>query len=380
MDRDEGNHARVFYYFLKGNENHVFRLDKLDGKLYTNKSFDREETDEYDLFILANNEPDFYLSPEERDKYDEEEIKHDSSIAKVKVTVNDANDNVPVFEQSAYYTAVNAMASINDFVANVTAFDSDLGSNGSLTYYIKASNLYKFGTNKSSGSIIPSPFNISERGEIFTATYLAENNQHRFVIDVIARENAFPEREAYTKVFVWIFEPEQLIRVILSRPSEEVTHERDEIIAELSNATQNLVIIDEIRYHTDDNGYKNEDWADMYILVVDPATQTILPVPAVLKIIDSKYDFLKDYYAGFAIENVLPAFVTEKDESFDPALAALIALLIVLFVGVITFIIVCCCLRQWVISPTDLKKKDALIKKAIIDDLNTTENPLWIEQ
>lgn len=30
--------------------------------------------------------------------------------------------------------------------------------------------------------------------------------------------------------------------------------------------------------------------------------------------------------------------------------------------------------------PSDLKKKDALIKKAIIDDLNTTENPLWIEQ
>ncbi|XP_063930740.1 cadherin-87A isoform X2 [Zophobas morio] len=380
LDRDEGTHAKVYYYFLKGNENGDFRLDKLDGYLYTNKAFDREDRDDYSLYILANNDPDFYLSPEDKDKLNEDEVIHDSSIAKVKVTVNDVNDNIPIFEQSVYNTAVNAMANINDFVTNVTAFDPDLGPNGSLTYYIKASNLYKYGSNKSSGSIIPSPFNITERGEISTATYLAENNQHRFVIDIIARENAFPEREAYTQVHVWIFEPEQLIRVILSRPSDEVTRERDEIIAELSNATESLVIIDEIRYHTDDNGYKNEDWSDMYILVVDPLTQTILPVPDVLKIIDSKYDFLKDYYAGFAIENVLPAFVMEKDESFDPALAALIALLIVLFVGVITFIIVCCCLRHWVISPSDLKKKDALIKKAIIDDLNTTENPLWIEQ
>lgn len=118
----------------------------------------------------------------------------------------------------------------------------------------------------------------------------------------------------------------------------------------------------------------------MYILVVNQMTQTILPVPDVLKIIDSKYDFLKDYYAGFAIENVVPAFAVEKVESFNTALAALVALLLVLFVGVITFIVVCCCLKHWVISPTDLKKKDALIKKAIIDDLNTTENPLWIEQ
>lgn len=120
--------------------------------------------------------------------------------------------------------------------------------------------------------------------------------------------------------------------------------------------------------------------SDMYILVVDLKTKTILPVPEVLKVIDTKYDFLKDYYAGFAIENVLPAFIAEKEEPFDPALAALIALLIVLFVGIITFIVVCCCLRHWVITPANLKKKDALIKKAIIDDLNTTENPLWIEQ
>lgn len=117
----------------------------------------------------------------------------------------------------------------------------------------------------------------------------------------------------------------------------------------------------------------------MYILVVDPRTHSIIPVPEVLKTIDSKYDFLKDYYAGFAIENVVPAFATEKDDAFDPALAALIALLIVLIVGIITFTVVCCCLRHWTIAP-NLKKKDALIKKAIIDDLNTTENPLWIEQ
>lgn len=113
---------------------------------------------------------------------------------------------------------------------------------------------------------------------------------------------------------------------------------------------------------------------------MNPKTQTILPVPEVLKTIDSKYDFLKDYYAGFAIENVVPAFITEKAETLDPALVALVALLVVIFIGIITFIIICCCLRRWVISPTDLKKKDVLIKKAIIDDLNTTENPLWIEQ
>ncbi|XP_076275389.1 cadherin 87A isoform X2 [Rhynchophorus ferrugineus] len=381
LDRDEGKHAAVYYYILMGNEDRSFTLNKATGNLYAAKSFDRETKDEYNLVIIANNDPDYYVTEDEIAEMEKQGMLSDKSIARAIITVTDLNDNEPYFKKTVYYAAVNAMASVNHFVANVTAFDPDYGINGSLTYYIKASNLFKYHSNKSSGSIIPSPFNISQKGEIYTATYLAENNQHRFVVDVIAREDGFPEREAYAQVYVWVFEPEQLIRVIMSRPQEEVNKEKAEVIAELSNATQSLIIIDEIRFHIGDGGRKNEEWTDMYILAVDPKTHTILPVPDVLKVIDSKYDFLKDYYTGFAIENVVPAFVQERDESFNPMLAAFIALFIVIFVGIVSFIIVCCCLRHWVISPTDdLKKKDALIKKAIIDDLNTTENPLWIEQ
>jgi hypothetical protein len=43
----------------------------------------------------------------------------------------------------------------------------------------------------------------------------------------------------------------------------------------------------------------------MYLHVVDGPSQTIASIPDVLKVIDAKYDFLKDYYAGFAIENVV---------------------------------------------------------------------------
>lgn len=43
----------------------------------------------------------------------------------------------------------------------------------------------------------------------------------------------------------------------------------------------------------------------MYLHVVNPKTQTILSVPSVLKVIDEQYDFLKDCYTGFAIENVI---------------------------------------------------------------------------
>lgn len=180
-------------------------MDKSDGSIYTNKSFDREERNEYNIYILANNEPDFYLTGEERSKMTEDEISHDSSIAKVKIIINDLNDNPPKFERNVYYAAVNAMANVNDFVENVTAYDPDLGVNGTIMYYIRSSNLYKYGSDTSFGSIIPSPFNITQNGQLTTSTYLAENNQHRFIVDVIAREIAFPEREDVAKVHVSSF-------------------------------------------------------------------------------------------------------------------------------------------------------------------------------
>lgn len=376
-DKDEGRHARVYYYIEAGNEDGAFYIDKSDGTIYTNKSFDRETRDTYVLTILGANDPDLYVSSQSVGSIGNPEHGH----VNVTVHILDENDSSPVFERTDYYAGINSMANINEFVAKVTASDLDLGDNGTLHYYVAGAYLYKYGSLKPSGSIIPSPFNVTQDGKLVTSGYMAEYNQDRFSVEIVAKETAPPERYAMTRVHVWVFEPSQLIRVILSRPPEEVNRARDEIIGELSNATQSRVVVDDIRYHVDASGHIRREWCDMYLHVVDSKTQTITPIPQVLRIIDAKYDFLKDYYAGFAIENVVPAYAGIQEEPFDPALAALIALLVVLLVGAVTVTVVCCCLRHWVITvPNDIRKKDGLIKKQIIDDLNTTENPLWIEQ
>ncbi|KYN32871.1 Cadherin-87A, partial [Trachymyrmex septentrionalis] len=378
-DKDEGRHAKVYYYIEAGNEGYAFYMDKSDGSIYANKSFDRETRDKYVLSILASNDPDLYINPAQSGR----PLTHNPEHGHVNVTITvlDENDNPPIFERNDYYAGVNSMANINDFVTKVTASDLDVGDNGTLHYYVASANLYKYGSEKPSGSIVPSPFNVTQDGKLVTSGYMAEYNQDRFIVEVIAKETAIPERYAMTRVHVWVFEPSQLIRVILSRPPEEVNSERDEIVSELSNATQSRVVVDDIRYHVDASGHIRREWCDMYLHVVEPKTQTIAPIPHVLKVIDAKYDFLKHYYAGFAIENVVPAYAGIQEEPFDPALAALIALLVVLLVGAVTVTVVCCCLRHWVITvPNDIRKKDGLIKKQIIDELNTTENPLWIEQ
>lgn len=222
---------------------------------------------------------------------------------------------------------------------------------------------------------------IAKDGRLTTATYMGEYDQDRFELTIIAKEVEHPERESETKVIIWIFRPDQLVRVIFSRPPAEVFQEKEEIIAELRNATQKRIVVDEIRYHVNNMGRIRMDWCDLFFHTIDPATNAIVPVDDVLKMIDSNYDYLKDYYAGSAIENVVPAHSTYVEEEFDLALAGLMALLIVLFIGAISFMVLCCCLKNWNITiPAQTRRKEALIKKQFIDELSTTENPLWIEQ
>jgi len=72
-----------------------------------------------------------------------------------------------------------------------------------------------------------------------------------------------------------VYEDHQLIRVVLSRPPEEVHRESRDISGELGNATNSLVVIDDVRYHVDSQKHLHRDWTDMYLHVVNKDTQVI---------------------------------------------------------------------------------------------------------
>jgi hypothetical protein len=104
--------------------------------------------------------------------------------------------------KNTYFAGINFMANINELVTKVTAFDLDLDDNGMLHYYVASANLYKYGSQKSSGSIVPSPFNLTQDGKLITSGYMVEYNQDRFIVDIVAKEITSPERFAVSKIHV----------------------------------------------------------------------------------------------------------------------------------------------------------------------------------
>uniref|UniRef100_A0A674PRB3 FAT atypical cadherin 3a n=1 Tax=Takifugu rubripes TaxID=31033 RepID=A0A674PRB3_TAKRU len=72
---------------------------------------------------------------------------------KVKVVVQDANDNTPTFHQSSYEILVNESVPVGTSVLTVSAQDGDTGENGYITYSISSLQSLPFKINQFSGVI-----------------------------------------------------------------------------------------------------------------------------------------------------------------------------------------------------------------------------------
>ncbi|XP_045535482.1 cadherin-87A [Papilio machaon] len=377
IDKDSGDNGKVYYHILEGNREGAFILDRTQGILRANTSFDREKQDEYTMTIYASNNPILEHAAAILNSIDNSTDSQDGSVATVGVTILDENDNEPKFGQEVYYAGIKQTARINEPIISVAAVDPDLRENGTVLYVVAASHLYKFGAAHSSGSVVPSPFNITQDGVLMTAAFMSEYNQDRFVLDVMAQELAPPHRRATAKVYLWIIERSSLIRLVVSRSCAASAGGVRERLQAAGGALlvpgRRLPLVQADRLH--------DDWCEIHLHAVDPATYEVLPVERVLQAIDGKYDQLKDVYQEFGVETLVAASAAAQPDTFDPALAALIALLIVLFTGIVTFVVVCACLKHWVIPPPSLQssKGDSLARRRILEELSTTENPLWLE-
>ncbi|XP_076332831.1 LOW QUALITY PROTEIN: protein dachsous-like [Tachypleus tridentatus] len=126
-DRDLGIFNTQRYEIISGNINNAFRLsshrekdDVLYLDLQINGFLDRETTPFYSLVIEAF---DGGIPPTK-------------GTMRVNITIQDVNDNQPIFNQSRYFATVAENATIGTSVLRVFATDTDTEENGNISYSI----------------------------------------------------------------------------------------------------------------------------------------------------------------------------------------------------------------------------------------------------
>ncbi|XP_068114331.1 cadherin-23 isoform X3 [Hyperolius riggenbachi] len=139
-DKDKGLNSVLSYYITQGNDDSIFRMDRLTGEISTRPSPpDREKQSFYQLKVVVEDEGNPALS----------------ATTTVYVTILDENDNAPMFASPLYEVRSDeGPLTLNAVIITTTAVDSDEGLNGTITYSIISGNLQDtFTINNATGLI-----------------------------------------------------------------------------------------------------------------------------------------------------------------------------------------------------------------------------------
>ncbi|TRY62767.1 hypothetical protein TCAL_04906 [Tigriopus californicus] len=167
-DEDSGRNARVKLNIAAGNENKQFRIDPKSGVLFVAQPLDAETRSSYTLSVSAFDDASAGMRKQ--------------SAAKVRVLVEDVNDNDPMFESSEKVIFFNENEQPGTRVMRLNAMDADSGENGYISYSI--ANLNEV------------PFEIDHFTGIIKSKWLIdfESDQHEYRLVVRASDWGTPYR------------------------------------------------------------------------------------------------------------------------------------------------------------------------------------------
>ena len=175
-DADSGILGEVSYSITSGNSNNNFAIDSTSGMITVNGDIDREVIGEYTLTIRAQDGG----SP----------ARSDRSI--VVITVNDINDNSPIFQRSSYTITVREDINVPADLLTLVATDADEAGNqnSAITYSIQTGN---------TGSV----FNLaSNTGALSVISSLDFENTTSYSLDVVATDGGSRTGNAVVTVTV----------------------------------------------------------------------------------------------------------------------------------------------------------------------------------
>lgn len=151
----------LFYQIL--NPDRRFKISRTSGVLSTTGiPFDREQQEAFDVIVEVTQE------------HKPLAVAH----VVVKVTIEDQNDNAPVFVNLPYYAVVKVDTAVGHVIRSVTAVDRDSGRNGEVHYYLKEHHEH---------------FQIGSSGEIsLKKPFEPDTLNKEYLITVVAKDGGDP--------------------------------------------------------------------------------------------------------------------------------------------------------------------------------------------
>ncbi|XP_013115891.2 cadherin-23 [Stomoxys calcitrans] len=364
IDKDEVDDlddppSQVCYFIVKGNEEDNFHLDAETHILTTQKELDRELKAFYHLYVRASEncnmaggeyqmatskqweieidqEPirpfnrrqgGFLRNNKNFDRYkhsrnlrsiaygdfdnygnysssSEELLMSDSTIVRVMVRVLDINDNPPKFRSKIFTGGITTNADFGTRFMRVEAEDLDEGPNAQIFYYQVGD--IRQTLSEGLENIRTSPFLVDqETGEIQLNFDPQKGMKGYFDFMVLANDTLGMKDVAH--VFIYLLREDQKVRFVFRLQPNELRDRIQMFRENLSNITDTIVNIDEIKVHENKDGSVDKTKTDLYMHLVGKEDNSIYEVADVLNLIDSHIEHLDDLFKELNVLDTQPA-------------------------------------------------------------------------
>ncbi|KRY89825.1 Cadherin-related tumor suppressor [Trichinella pseudospiralis] len=235
-------------YILENGDDDTFRIEKDTGRIFVNKSLDRETISEYAIKVSVLDS--FW-----------------KVMTSLTITVDDVNDNAPVFSKQSYNFYVPETKSIPVLIGQLEATDADYQENSRITYKMYSQSS-QFSIDSVSGAI------YSHKELVYYNT--SELNIHR--LKIIAHDSGRPVLSSITTVSVFVL-PCDAKLINLQKPSKLIPVQIGTPVSTMIYQVQNKVKcahcnLTEIRYSLK----QEENWFE-----IDPKTGWIITNTTVAK-------------------------------------------------------------------------------------------------
>jgi len=253
-------------YHLSGADKKYFTLEKQRGVLVPNINLDRETREKYEVIVKAseycscNDELDCENLHLSNDTFDFNDITQ----LKVKIILEDINDNAPKFQKKFYQIGISSDINYGETVLD--SFVADLDSNSNLTIQIQKSTLITNKIEKNfpfelESSETQSKLITKKKFSIKTKQYFKE---HQYTAKSGVLENVFYQFNVTATdqgnltdtsvIQVILINKQQRVKLVFSQPIEKVLVFQDEFQNFISNLTGFKAFIDRISVHRSDEG------------------------------------------------------------------------------------------------------------------------------
>ena len=143
VDPDTGRNGEVTFSITAGNLDNMFSIDLHSGK-FKSRPLDRERRSHYHLVITAQDQG----LPVQR------------TSCNVTVTVEDENDNSPIFFKSHYSASISENVPVGTTVLVVEASDADVGINSLIKYSLNNESHWHFTIDNVTGALVTAGYVI----------------------------------------------------------------------------------------------------------------------------------------------------------------------------------------------------------------------------